>query len=174
MDRLLLTFSIELGSATACSVPLYLIHLGMETFISSDPLYYMMIRRRNNKSMDIWIHGYMDIWICMDIRIYGHSPHPIICEGLCPSDSLDLLDIPPLDSVADTCEAAVQLAGYHACFRSHRATDTIVHRSHRSTGRSMTQSRFVFDCVCGFHLFLVERPNMCGPKINQRFINPSE
>ena len=63
MDRLLLTFRIDFGSAAACSVPLHLIHLGMETFISSDPLYYMMIRRRNNKSMDIWIYGYMDIWI---------------------------------------------------------------------------------------------------------------
>ena len=46
----------------------------MGTFISSDPLYYMMIRRRNNKSMDIWIYGYMDIWIYgyLDIWIYGY------------------------------------------------------------------------------------------------------
>ena len=34
-----------------CSGPLHLIHLIRVTFISSDPLYYVVIRRRNNKSI---------------------------------------------------------------------------------------------------------------------------
>ena len=63
MYRLLLTFSIDLGSAAACSGPLHLIHLGMDTFISSDPLYYMMIRRRGNKSIYIYIYIYIDLYI---------------------------------------------------------------------------------------------------------------
>jgi len=56
MNRVLPTFRIDLGSAATCSGPLHLIHLGMVTFIPSDPLYHMMIRRRNNKSIYIYIY----------------------------------------------------------------------------------------------------------------------
>ena len=47
----LLDFSIDLCSAATCSGPLHLIHLVRVTLISFNPLYYLMIRRQNCKSI---------------------------------------------------------------------------------------------------------------------------
>ena len=69
--RFLTTFSNDLGPAATCSGPLALIHLSMVTTIPSDPLYYMMIRRRNNKSIYIYIY----IFICMLLLSPAHCIH---------------------------------------------------------------------------------------------------